>query len=117
MFGFFDDPSPDQDLYSGVLELSEQALADGLSRTQTALALINFAIAAAYLVLTPDEVRAALDHALEREARDVGRGGDKMAHVFLRCPFESESDGERCKRCVHGEAEPHDFINWEKPLK
>jgi len=113
MFDFFDS-SPDQDFFAGLLNLSEEALDDGMQRRATVLALVNFAIGAAYLVLQPEEVQAAVEHALEREKRDAGRGGDKLAQIFLRCPFES--DGERCKRCLH-EGTPHDFINWEPPLK
>lgn len=107
--------NPQQVLFSGMLELSEEALSDGLERRQAALALIHFAVAAAYLVLEPDEVSTALTHAVELEKRNVGRGGDRMAQIFLRCP--SESDGQRCKRCVHDDGTPHDFINWEAPLK
>ncbi len=93
MFGFFDDDEdPQRELFQTLLEASSECIEDGGGQRATALALLNFAVGAAFLVFTEDELLKSMAHAFQREQRDKGRGGDRMATIFK--PEESATDAD-----------------------
>ncbi len=107
MYGFFDDDEdPQRELLQTLLEASSKCIEDGGGQRATALDLLNFAIGAAYLVFTEDELLKSMVHAFQREQRDKGRGGDRMAAIFKpEEPSGADADKDE-RRTVETTMEP-----------